>query len=142
MAPLGVGEIEGSQWSHRGRAKPHQLIRVLFTTSAAPPSNGSRKASRPAHWTRLSCRRFRANEVRLQLSVLAYNLGNLWRRLVLPARIATWSLTSLQQRLVKTGGRLVKRARYYWLLLAESQLTRRRFGSMLRRIWALPVRTG
>ena len=35
------------------------------------------------------------------------------RRLVLPARIDTWSLTSLQQRLVKTGGRLVKHARYY-----------------------------
>ena len=43
-------------------------------------------------------------------SVLAYNLGNLWRRLVLPARIDTWSLTSLQQRLAKTGGRLVKHA--------------------------------
>ena len=41
----------------------------------------------------------------LQLSVLAYNLGNLWRRLVLPTRIGPWSLTSLQQRLVKTGGR-------------------------------------
>ncbi len=51
----------------------------------------------------LSCHRFRANEVRLQLSVLAYNLGNLWRRLVLPKRIDNWSLTSLQQRLVKTG---------------------------------------
>ncbi len=36
------------------------------------------------HWTRLSCHRFRANEVRLQLSVLAYNLGNLSRRLILP----------------------------------------------------------
>jgi hypothetical protein len=29
----------------------------------------------------------------------------------------------LQQRLVNTGGRLIKHARYYWLLLAESQLT-------------------
>jgi len=57
--------------------------------------------------------------VRLWLSVLAYNLGNLWRRLVLPKKIENWSLTSLQQRLVKTGGRLVKHARYYWLLLAE-----------------------
>ncbi len=34
--------------------------------------------------TRLSCHRFRSNEVRLWLSVMAYNLGNLWRRLVLP----------------------------------------------------------
>ena len=58
--------------------------------------------------TRLSCHRFRSNEVRLWLSVIAYNLGNLWRRLVLPRSIAQWSLTSLQQRLVKTGGRLVK----------------------------------
>ena len=101
-----------------------------------------KEGKQAAHWTRLSCHRFRANEVRLQLSVLTYNLGNLWRRLVLPARIATWSLTSLQQRLVKTGGRLVKHARYYWLLLAESHLTRRLFGAMLQRIWALPVPAG
>ena len=80
--------------------------------------------------TWLSCHRFRSNEVRLWLSVIAYNLGNLWRRLALPRRINGWSLTSLQQRLAKTGGRLVKHARYYWLLLAESHLTRRLFGSM------------
>jgi hypothetical protein len=51
-------------------------------------------------------------------------LGNLWRRLVLPKRIEKWSLTSLLQRLVKTGGRLIKHARYYWLLLAESHAAR------------------
>ena len=76
------------------------------------------------------------------MRVLAYNLGNLWRRLVLPKRIDTWSLTSLQQRLVKTGGRLVKHARYYELLLAESHLTRSLFGAMLQRIWVLPVPAG
>jgi hypothetical protein len=70
------------------------------------------------------------------------NLGNLWRRLVLPRKIENWSLTSLQQRLVKTGGRLVKHARYYWLLLAEGHLTRRVFGAILRRIWALPLPAG
>jgi hypothetical protein len=88
---------------------------------------------------RLSCHRFRSNEVRLWLSLIAYNLGNLWRRLVLPKGIGTWSLTSLQRRLVKTGGRLIKHARYYWLLLAESHLARRLFASMLRRMEALPV---
>jgi len=62
--------------------------------------------------------------------VLAYNLGNLWRRLVLPTRIDTWSLTSLQQRLVKTGGRLLKHARYSWFLLVEGHVTRR-LGSFL-----------
>ena len=92
--------------------------------------------------TRLSCHRFRANEVRLWLSVLAYNLGNLWRRRLLPRKIGNRSLTSLQERLVKTGGRLIKHARYYWLLLAESHLTRRLFGGMLSRIVRLPVPTG
>ena len=92
--------------------------------------------------TRLSCHRFRPNEVRLWLSVIAYNLGNLCRRLALPHRISNWSLTSLQQRLVKTGGRLIKHARYYWLLLAESHLTRRLFGSMLLRIAGLSLPAG
>jgi len=92
--------------------------------------------------TRLSCHRFRSNEVRLWLSIIAYNLGNLWRRLVLPQRIGNWSLTSLQQRLVKTGGRLVKHARYYWLLLAESYLTRRLFASMVGRIVGLSLPSG
>jgi hypothetical protein len=75
------------------------------------------------------------------LSLIAYNFGNLWQRLVLPKKIEKWSLTSLQQRLVKTGGRLIKHALYYWLLLAESHLTRRLFGSMVCRIAAPPVPT-
>ena len=65
--------------------------------------------------------------MRLWLSIIAYNLGNLWRRLFLPQRIGSWRLTSLPQRLVKTGGRLAKHARYFWLLWEGSHLTRRLF---------------
>jgi hypothetical protein len=61
---------------------------------------------------------------------------------VLPRRLDSWSFTNLQQMLVKTVGRLVKHARYYWLLLAESLLTRRLFGAMLCRIARLPVPSG
>lgn len=63
-------------------------------------------------------------------------MGAVWR-LVLPPRIGNWPLTSLQQRLAKTGGRLMKHARCYWLLRAEGHLARRVFGA--RRIAALPV---
>ena len=56
--------------------------------------------------------------------------------------VKSWSLTSLQRRLVKTGSRLIKHACYCWLLLAEGHLNRRLFGSTLRRIWALPVPCG
>ncbi len=51
---------------------------------------------------------------------------------------AGWSLTSLQHRLMKTGGRLVEPARDYWLLLAEGHLDGRLFGEMLNRLEALP----
>lgn len=58
--------------------------------------------------------------MRLLLGVIAYHVGNLLRRLVLPFTIQNWSLTSRQQRLFKTGGRLIRHARYYILQLAES----------------------
>ena len=86
---------------------------VRFYNTRATAKQWIKEGKQATHWTRLSCHRFRSSEVRLQLSVLAYNLGNLWRRLVLPKKINHWSLTSLQQRLVKTGGRLVKHAPYY-----------------------------
>jgi len=115
---------------------------VRFYNKRGTAEQWIKEGKQAVKMTRLSCHRFRSNEVRLWLSVIAYNLGNLWRRLVLPKRIEKWSLTSLQQRLVKTGGRLVKHARYYWLLLAESHLTRRLFGSMVRRIEELPLPAG
>ena len=115
---------------------------VRFYNKRGTAEQWIKEGKQAVKMTRLSCHRFRSNEVRLWLSVIAYNLGNLWRRLVLPPRIGNWSLTSLQQRLVKTGGRLVKHARYYWLLLAESHLSRRLFGAMLRRIQLLPLPSG
>ncbi len=53
-----------------------------------------------------------ANAVRLQLFVLAYNLGNFLRRLALPGAVKDWSLRSVQVKLVKIGGRLVRHARH------------------------------
>ncbi len=120
---------------------PSQAV-VRFYNKRGTAEQWIKEGKQAAHWTGLWCHRFPANEVRLQLSVLAYNLGNLWRRLALAQRIKNWSLTSLQQRLVKTGGRLIKHARYYWLLLAEGHLHRHLFGEMLRRIRARPLRGG
>jgi len=115
---------------------------VRFYNKRGTAEQWIKEGKQAVKMTRLSCHRFRSNEVRLWLSLIAYNLGNLWQRLVLPKKIEKWSLTSLQQRLVKTGGRLRKHARYRWLLLAESHLTRRQFGSMVRRIESLLVPAG
>jgi len=115
---------------------------VRFYNKRGTAEQWIKQGKQAVKMTRLSCHRFRANEVRLWLSLIAYNLGNLWRRLALPVAISNWSLTSLQQRLMKTGGRLIKHARSYWLLLAESHLTGRLFTGMLRKITSLPVPTG
>ena len=84
---------------------------VRFYNKRGTAEQWIKEGKQAVKMTRLSCHRFRANEARLWLSMIAYNLGNLCRRLVLPARVDSWSLTSLQQRLVKTGGRLIKHAR-------------------------------
>ncbi len=54
-------------------------------------------------WTRLSCHDFDDNQVRLQLFVLAYNLGNFLRRFALPASVKHWTLTTLRDKLIKIG---------------------------------------
>jgi hypothetical protein len=115
---------------------------VCFYNKRGTAEQWIKEGKQAVKMTRLSCHRFRSNQVRLALSLLAYNLGNLWRRLTLPKRIENWTLTSLQQRLVKTGGRLVKHARYYWLMLAEGYLTKRLYGSMLGRLAGLLRPTG
>jgi hypothetical protein len=115
---------------------------VRFYNKRGTAEQWIKEGKQAVKMTRLSCHRFRPNEVRLWLSVIAYNLGNLWRRLVLPKRIGHRSLTSVQQRLVKTGGRLIKHARYSWLRLAENHLTRQLFTAMVRRIDLLPMPAG
>ena len=83
-----------------------------------------------------------ANQVRLWLFVLAYNLGNFMRRLVLPEDMNHWTLTSLQTRLIKTGGRLVRHARRLVFQLAEVMVSRDMFDEMLQRIGSLRLVPG
>jgi hypothetical protein len=63
-------------------------------------------------WTRISCRTFTVNAVRLRLHALAYNLGNFMRTLALPKSAEPWSLTSLKEKLIKIGAKVVSHGRY------------------------------
>jgi len=80
-------------------------------------------------WTRLSCKRFRDNEVRLQLHALAYNLATFLCCIDLPEAMADWSLTSLQPKLITIDARVVRHARAITFQLAEMAVT----GPMVRR---------
>ena len=85
-------------------------------------------------WMRLSCHDFKDNVVRLALFVLAYNLGNFLRRLALPKQMETWRLTSLKERVIKVGARLVMHARRFVFQMAEVSLTRVMLAEILRKI--------
>jgi Transposase DDE domain group 1 len=93
-------------------------------------------------WTRLSCRSFAANAVRLQLHVLAYNLGNFMRRLAMPKATESWSLTSLREKLIKIGAKVVSHGRYVTFQMAEVAVSQRMFAdilSLIARLWAPPA---
>jgi hypothetical protein len=82
-------------------------------------------------WTRLSCRKFRDNAVRLQLHALAYNLANFMRTLALPKEVEHWSLTTLREKLVKIGAKVVRHGRYVTFQLAEVAVPRELFRKIL-----------
>ena len=89
---------------------------------------------------RMSCRNFKANAVRLQLHALAYNLGNFMRTLALPEDVAHWTLTTLREKLVKIGAKVVRHGRYVTFQLAEVAVPRALFANILRRIERLRPR--
>ena len=82
-------------------------------------------------WTRLSCRTFAANAVRLQLHALAYNLGNFMRTLAMPKTAEPWSLTSLREKLIKIGAKVVSHGRYVTFQMAEVAVPRQMFADIL-----------
>jgi hypothetical protein len=85
-------------------------------------------------WTRLSCHDFSDNQVRLQLFALAYNLGNFLRRFALPRSICHWSLTTLRDKLIKIGSKVISHARYTIFQMAEVAVPKEIFEAILEKI--------
>ena len=85
-------------------------------------------------WTRLSCRSMQANAARLQLHALAYNLANFLRTLALPPELERWSLTTIREKLMKIGGKVVAHARYTTFQMAEVAVPRVLFNRVLQTI--------
>jgi DDE family transposase len=107
---------------------------VKFYNGRGTAEQWIREGKNALRWTRLSCHAFRHNAVRLQLHALAYNLANFMRTLALPEEIEQWSLTTLREKLVKIGARIVRHGRYVVFQLAEVAVPRSLFASILRRI--------
>jgi Transposase DDE domain group 1 len=114
-------------------SRPNRRV-VKFYNGRGTAEQWIKEGKNAIRWTRLSCHAFRHNAVRLQLHALAYNLANFLRTLALPHEVEHWSLTTLREKLVKIGARIVRHGRYVVFQLAEVAVTRSLFAEILRRI--------
>jgi hypothetical protein len=117
---------------------------VAFYNQRGTAEQWIREGKNAAKWTRLSCRSMQANAVRLQLHALAYNLANFFRTLVrtlvLPDEIERWSLTTLREKVVKIGAKVIAHARYTVFQMAEVAVPRDLFRRILEMIDGLRPR--
>jgi hypothetical protein len=88
-------------------SRPSERV-VRFYNGRGTAERWIKEGKNALRWTRLSCRAFRHNAVRLQLHVLADNIANFLRMLVLLKEIEQLSLTTLREKLVKISARIVR----------------------------------
>jgi hypothetical protein len=122
-------------------ARPAERI-VAFYNQRGTAEQCIKEGKGAIKWTRLSCRTFAANAVRLQLHALAYNLGNFMRTLAMPKAAEPWSLTSLREKLIKIGAKVVRHGRYVTFQMAEVAVSRQMFSeiiSLIARLRAPPT---
>ena len=110
---------------------------VMFYNHRGTAEQHIKEGKNAVIWTRLSCHSFKANAVRLQLHALAYNLANFLRTLALPEEVKQWSMTTLRDRLVKIGAKIVRHGRSIIFQMAEAIVPRDLFERILGAIAAL-----
>lgn len=114
-------------------ARPAERV-VAFYNQRGAAEQWIKEGKNAVKWTRLSCRMMAANAVRLQLHAPAYNMANFLRTLALPEPMQTWSLTTLREKLVKIGAKVVTHARYTFFQMAEVAVPRDLFRAILEMI--------
>ena len=72
--------------------------------------------------------------MRLQLHAFAHNLGNFLRTPAMSEPIKDWSRTSLKEKLIKIGAKVVSHGRYVALQMAEVAIPRQMFQEIPRLI--------
>jgi hypothetical protein len=114
---------------------------VRFYNQRGTAEQWIKEGKNAVKWTRLSCHDFADNQVRLQLFVLAYNLGNFLRQAVLPRSVRHWTLTTLREKLIKIGAKVVRHSRQIIFQMAEVALPRELFRAILEGIGRLRLAT-
>jgi hypothetical protein len=114
---------------------PKRVVR--FYNQRGTAEQWIKEGKNAVKWTRLSCHDFVDNQVRLQLFVLAYNVGNFLRQTVLPRSVRHWTLTTLREKLIKIGAKVVRHARQVIFQMAEVAVPGELFRAILEGIGQL-----
>jgi hypothetical protein len=114
---------------------PKRVVR--FYNQRGTAEQWIKEGKNAVKWTRLSCHDFVDNQVRLQLFVLAYNLGNFLRQAVLPKTVRHWTLTTLREKLIKIGAKVVRHSRKIVFQMAEVAVPKELFRAILEGIGRL-----
>ena len=117
------------------RRSPKRMIK--FYNGRGTAEQWIKEGKDALKWTRLSCRRFKDNQARLQLFARAYNLGNFLRQMALPRPVRAWTLTTLKEKLIKIGAKVVRHAKGVSFQMAEVAVPRALFAAILGRIGRL-----
>jgi hypothetical protein len=114
------------------RRSPKRVVK--FYNGRGTAEQWIKEGKNAIQWTRLSCRRFKDNQTRLQLFALAYNLGNFLRQMALPREVKHWSLTTLREKLIKIGAKVVSHSKTMMFQMAEVAVPQKLFAAILDRI--------
>jgi hypothetical protein len=114
---------------------------VRFYNQRGTAEQWIKEGKNAVKWTRLSCHDFVDNPVRLQLFVLAYNLGNFLRQGVLPRAVRHWTLMTLREKLIKIGAEVVRHSRKIDFQMAEVEVPRELLQAILEGIRRLRLAT-
>ena len=109
---------------------------TIFCNQRGTPEQYIREGKNASTWTRLSCRRFAANAVRLQLHAQAYNFVNFLHTVTLPEAVSHWSTTALRDRLAKIGAKIVRHGWSITVQMAKIMVSRGMFQQILDAIAA------
>jgi hypothetical protein len=140
---LAIGTLQGGRHSLiNGSKNAHSSSLILSHIAIYPrciknPSRDKKFSGYPGipwlrgHVGRQTARSMKANAVRLQLHALAYNLSNFLRTLALPDELESWSLTTIREKVVKIGAKVIAHARYAVFQMAGVAVPRDLFRRIL-----------
>jgi hypothetical protein len=101
--------------------------------------NYIKEAKNGFYMDKMNSHGYLVNEVKMMLSLLAYNLTNWLRTLCFPQGQKTMQIDTIRTRLIKVASKLVKSGRYLYFKLSSSFVYRKFFWTVMSKLQKLQI---